>query len=436
MHEGGDVMPAAFPDTDVVAWSPLAGLRRMTEARWLIDGVLQQDSTALVFGEPGTFKSFMAMDMAVAIASGQPWQGRQTERAVVIYLAAEGGDAVHLRRAGAQIARDVASEPIPLALVQMRPRLDEPAGFDALVALVERATGRDIADPRPPWYDDYLTEAERDELEEQYTLPDGRMNGAGYEEHLKRLALTRMTAAEKASALAMVAADEALPSSPFWRTHEAQWRAIRHVLLIVDTFAQVASDDTKAVVSRYTQTMRDLQDCARKAGLHLSVLTIDHTTKAGDAYMGSIAKEGNNDTMMMVERIGAAKSLRLSCIKQKDAPDFGPLSLDMVPVTVEGFSDGYGRPLQTLRVTDGERTARLRRAVGAEGDTAAARVLGLLPDGECLHLEELRGRFMGLPDHKDKKADSVKRTFRRAIDSLIEDELIELSDADMVRAAT
>lgn len=429
-------MPAAFPETDVAAWSPLAGLRRMTEARWLIDGVLQQDSTALVFGEPGTFKSFMAMDMAVAIASGQPWQGRQTERAIVIYLAAEGGDAVHLRRAGAQIARGIASEPIPLALVQMRPRLDEPAGLEALTALVEQATGRDIDSGPHTWFANYLTEAELEELEEQYKRPDGRLNGAAHEAHVQRLALPRMTATEKASALAQEAACDALPWSPFRRTHEVQWAAIRHVLLIVDTFAQVASDDTKAVVSRYTQTMRDLQDCASKAGLHLSVLTIDHTTKAGDAYMGSIAKEGNNDTLMKVERAGVAKSLKLSCLKQKDTPEFEPLHLDMVPVTVEGFSDGYGRPLQTLRVTDGERTARLRRAVGAEGDTAAARVLGLLPDGELLHLEELRGQFMALPDHKDKKADSARRTFRRAIDSLIEDELIELTDTDMVRAVT
>lgn len=429
-------MAIEFPETDIAAWSPLAGLRRMTEARWLIDGVLQQDSTALVFGEPGTFKSFMAMDMAVAIASGQPWQGRQTERAFVIYLAAEGGDAIHLRRAGAQIARGIASEPIPLALVQMRPRLDEPAGFDALAALVEQATDRDIEACRHPWYGDFLTEAENEQLEKQYRRPDGKLNGAAHEAHVQRLALPRMSAAEKASALAHDAAYAALPGSPFSRTHKAQWREIRHVLLIVDTFAQVASDDTKAVVSRYTQTLGDLRDCASKAGLHLSVLTIDHTTKTGDAYMGSIAKEGNNDTMMMVERAGVAKSLKLTCHKQKDAPDFEPLHLDMVPVTVEGFSDGYGRPLQTLRVTDGARTARLRRAVGAEGDTAAARVLGLLPDGELLHLEELRGRFMALPDHKDKKADSVKRTFRRAIDSLIEDELIELNDADMVKAVT
>lgn len=426
----------SFPDTDKAAWSPLAGLRRMSNTKWLIDGVLQQDSIALTYGEPGTFKSFMAMDMAVAIASGQPWQGRETEKAIVIYLAAEGGDAIHLRRAGAQIARGITSEPLPLALVQMRPRLDESSGLDALTVLVERATNRDIEPGPCSWFDDHLTEAELEELDVQYMHPDGTMNGAAHEEHVKRLALPRMNAAERAAALAREAASEALPSSPYWRTHEAQWMAIRHVLLIVDTFAQVASDDTKAVVSRYTQNLRDLQERASKAGLHLSVLTIDHTTKAGDAYMGSIAKEGNADTLMMVERAGSAKSLKLTCHKQKDAEDFEPLHLDMVPVTIDGFSDGYGRPLQTLRVTDGARSAKLRRAVGAEGDTAAARLLGLLPDGGMIHIDDLKGQFLALPDNREKKADSVKRTFRRAIDSLLEDELIELTDADMVQAVT
>ncbi len=432
-------MAIQFPENMPAEWSPLAGLRRMAETKWLIDGVLQQDSTALVFGAPGTFKSFMAMDMAVAIASGQPWQGRETEQAFVIYLAAEGGDAIHLRRAGAQIARRITSEPIPLALVQMRPRLDEPSGLVALSELVLTATDWN-AFPEfvCPYYEEYLQEGEVDKLYKEFTRADGSLNDEACEAAIRRLALPRMSEAERAAALAKESATEALRWGPFRHNPQLalQWREIRHVLLIVDTFAQVASDDTKAVVSRYTQNLRDLQDWARKGGLHVTVLTIDHTTKAGDVYMGTIAKEGNADTLMMVERAGAAMSLKLTSHKQKDAPDFEPLHLDMVPVTVEGFSDGYGRPLQTLSVTDGARSARLRRAVGAEGETAAARVLGLLVDSEALHLEELKARFLALPAYQSTKPDSVKRTFRRAIDLLLEDELVELSDADMVRVIT
>jgi len=318
----------------------------------------------------------------------------------------------------------------------MRPRLDEPTGLEVLIELVERATARYL-DSERLLPEDFVTEEERMELREQYERPDGGFRLEAFHAEVERQALTRMTPAQAAIYTVQNAAYVALPENPFYDSHyEGPWREINHALLIVDTFAQVASDDTKAVFSRYTQTMRDLQDRASKAGLHLSVLTIDHATKAGDAYMGSLAKEGNVDTLMEVERAGAANSMKLTCHKQKDAADFEPTHLDMVPVTVEGFSDGYGRPLQTLRVADGAHSARLRRAVGAEGDTAAACLLGLLTGSAPLHLEELRNRFMALPNQKDKKETSVKRTFKRAMDSLLEDDLIELSEADLVKAIT
>lgn len=349
-----------FPDTDCAAWSPLPGLRRMAEQRWLIDGVLPQDSMTVLFGEPATFKSFTALDMACAIASGQPWQGRATERAIVIYLAAEGGNAIHLRRSGAQVARGITG-PVPLALVQLRPRLDEPEGLAALAALVGNATDRDIA-RGVRRADEFLTDDERDAIEAEHTRGDIK-NYKAIEEAERAMGLPRMAAAERAAYLALEAADDALPCSPFDRTHEADWWTIRHVLLVIDTYAQVAADDTKAIVSAYTRNLRDVQALAAKDGLGLSVLTIDHATKSGESFMGSLAKEGNADAMIRVDRAGGAMSLRLSCIKVKDAPDFEPIHLDMAPVVLDGFTDGYGRTLQTLRVADGERTAKLRRAV-------------------------------------------------------------------------
>jgi hypothetical protein len=125
----------------------------------------------------------------------------------------------------------------------MRPRLDEPAGLEALAALVEIAIGRDIeAGPRP-WYGDFLTEAESEQLEKQYRRPDGKLNSAAHEAHVQRLALPRMTAAEKATLLAIDAAYMALPDSPFRHTHDGEeWAETRHVLLIVATLEKRIAD--------------------------------------------------------------------------------------------------------------------------------------------------------------------------------------------------
>lgn len=68
-------------------------LQRLQEPDWLIDGVLPVGlggSFGVLFGKPGSGKSFVALDMAHCVASGQDWHGRHTRQGDVVYLAAEG----------------------------------------------------------------------------------------------------------------------------------------------------------------------------------------------------------------------------------------------------------------------------------------------------------------------------------------------------------
>lgn len=57
---------------------------------WLIDQVLEADSHAMIYGSPGHGKSFIAIDMASCIASGQPFHGRSVKQGAVFYIAGEG----------------------------------------------------------------------------------------------------------------------------------------------------------------------------------------------------------------------------------------------------------------------------------------------------------------------------------------------------------
>jgi KaiC/GvpD/RAD55 family RecA-like ATPase len=71
---------------------PLEGLRKTSESvRWLCKGVVPSDSVGLLFGGSGTFKSFIALDLALHVAHGLSWLGRKTRQGPVIYIAAEGG---------------------------------------------------------------------------------------------------------------------------------------------------------------------------------------------------------------------------------------------------------------------------------------------------------------------------------------------------------
>jgi hypothetical protein len=58
---------------------------------WLIEGVIPVGSFTALYGPPGSFKSFIALDIAEAIATGRSWMGRTVNKTgAVLYLAGEG----------------------------------------------------------------------------------------------------------------------------------------------------------------------------------------------------------------------------------------------------------------------------------------------------------------------------------------------------------
>jgi hypothetical protein len=60
--------------------------------------VLVAGSLSALYGPPGSFKSFMALDIAEAIATGRSWMGREvTKSGAVLYLAGEGFGGVGAR---------------------------------------------------------------------------------------------------------------------------------------------------------------------------------------------------------------------------------------------------------------------------------------------------------------------------------------------------
>lgn len=58
---------------------------------WLVQGLLTSDTLAVLFGESGSMKTFAALDIAVSVASGEPWQGLKVRNAgPAVYVAGEG----------------------------------------------------------------------------------------------------------------------------------------------------------------------------------------------------------------------------------------------------------------------------------------------------------------------------------------------------------
>lgn len=67
-----------------------SALRDLPDPEPLVENVLDQGGVALLYGKWGSGKSFIALDWAARVATGTPWQGRDTEQRRVLYVAAEG----------------------------------------------------------------------------------------------------------------------------------------------------------------------------------------------------------------------------------------------------------------------------------------------------------------------------------------------------------
>ena len=79
------------------------GFSPVTEAgskpvQWLIKGFLETDSLALLFGEPGGGKSFVALGISCCIASATQWHGHEVKKpGPVFYIAGEGHNGLRRR---------------------------------------------------------------------------------------------------------------------------------------------------------------------------------------------------------------------------------------------------------------------------------------------------------------------------------------------------
>ena len=65
--------------------------------KWLVKNIIPQDAMGMLFGASGTFKSFIAIDLALSVLHGEEWTKRKTVKGAVYYVAAEGGAGVARR---------------------------------------------------------------------------------------------------------------------------------------------------------------------------------------------------------------------------------------------------------------------------------------------------------------------------------------------------
>lgn len=68
-------------------------LMHLPPPEWLIQDILttgSQGSMNVIYGESGIGKSFIALDAAMSVGAGIPWQGHSTRQGLAVYVSAEG----------------------------------------------------------------------------------------------------------------------------------------------------------------------------------------------------------------------------------------------------------------------------------------------------------------------------------------------------------
>ena len=124
-------------------WQLLSDIKQI---KWVIEGYLEQDALAMVFGPSGVGKSFVVVDWACCVATGTPWHGNAVEKGAVFYIAGEGHNGLTRRFAGWSKARGKAiTKDTPLFKSNHAILLLNQAEADKLAAEIERmaaATGQ------------------------------------------------------------------------------------------------------------------------------------------------------------------------------------------------------------------------------------------------------------------------------------------------------
>jgi hypothetical protein len=105
---------------------------------YLIDEMIETDCLAMLFGAPGSGKSFLAIDWSCSVATGTPWLGREVKQGAVFYLAGEGHAGLSRRLAAWQSHSGINLEPAPLFVSKVPAQLKEWRSASAVIAAIER----------------------------------------------------------------------------------------------------------------------------------------------------------------------------------------------------------------------------------------------------------------------------------------------------------
>lgn len=89
VYDAVDVVPPV-DETDTFDLLDMDELEALPPPQWLVHEMVVEDGLTVIYGDPGSGKSFVGLDMSLRIALGMDWHGSATQQTGVLYIAGEG----------------------------------------------------------------------------------------------------------------------------------------------------------------------------------------------------------------------------------------------------------------------------------------------------------------------------------------------------------
>jgi hypothetical protein len=104
---------------------------------WLIEDIIPKKAFVALYAPPASYKSFIALDMAEAIATGRDWMGKAVKQSgVVLYIAGEGHGGLGARIKACKIKND-SPDGAPLYVIRAQINLrSSQEDFDNLISAI------------------------------------------------------------------------------------------------------------------------------------------------------------------------------------------------------------------------------------------------------------------------------------------------------------
>ena len=111
-------------------------LRNIAAPNWTIRGIAERDTVTMLFGDPASGKSFMAIDWACCVATGTEWNGRKVQPGPVLYINGEGHNGIGRRLRAWAIRHHIPLQKHPLFLSSVTTSLTDSAARAELLNVI------------------------------------------------------------------------------------------------------------------------------------------------------------------------------------------------------------------------------------------------------------------------------------------------------------